>query len=419
MILVALLLAQGFGPPIPDPQGVDLDAEGVIRLRETAVDPRLAEIRKKGVKQGDLCYVSLPRLLAEAKKCVDEGRPIPDSIRYLGGLVKIQYVFVYPEEGDLVLAGRAEPFDTKVPFRPLGHLSGRPVLHLDDLIVALRACSSGKIPPRIGCDIEVTKEIVERCQAKLKELTPKAQEMGGKKVAEAIAQAGGNQAVVYYSIPADSRFAVVCAEADYLLKQLALGLLKSPVSKVRSYNNMITKPERHHRFSLDSSYDALLVSPEGDAFELRGPSLKINTGLLQRLGSQDGEMSNAAKDFMNSCNKHFDEMSRHILSWADLANLSDLSVVAALIMKDGLHSKAKWDLSWVLDTKACAVGSVSPIKFAHRLCNHHYAGNMLLFTHGGVLINPGEWIGKQAKDEEGKLKKPARPDGLITTPNGK
>ncbi|HLG42001.1 MAG TPA: DUF1598 domain-containing protein [Planctomycetota bacterium] len=402
-----------------DPQGVFMDDDGVLRRREKDDTDRLAEIRKRAAgkeKDGQLVYVSLPRVLAEAKKCLDAGQPIPDKLRYLGGMTRLQYVFVYPDEGDIVIAGPAEPFDTKVPYRPLGEKTGRPVIHLDDLVTAMRAAGPGQKPQRIGCDIEVTKEIAERCAAKLKEVAPKAQEMGVQKAAEEIAKAGGNQAILYYTIPQNSRFAFVCAEADYLLKQLALGLYKSPVSKVRSYNDMITKPERHHRFSLESQYDSLLVSADGNAYEFRGPSLKVNTGLLQRLGQQDGEVSPAAQKFMDGCNKNWDEMSRGILSWSDLANLGDLTVLAALIGKDQLHTKSKWDIAWVMDPNGYPVKPIDSPKSAHRLCNYHYGGNMLLFTHGGVLINPQEWAAKQVKDDEGKFKRPTRPDGEVWIP---
>jgi hypothetical protein len=407
-----------FRPAIPDPQGVDFDPAGVMKLRTTEKDSRLADLRKAAAgkeKDAGMAYISLPRLFAEARQCFESGQPLPERIRYLGGMVKLQFIFVYPDEGDLVIAGPCEPFDAKVPFRPLGLYTLRPVLQLDDLVVALRSCAKN-IPGRIGCDIEVTQEIVDRCQAKLKELTPKAAELGGKKVADAIADAGGNQAIIYYAVAEDSRFAFVCAEADYLLKQLALGLFKSPVSKVKSYQSLQTKPERHHRFSLDTHYEAIVASADGNAIELQGPSLKINSGLLRRLGQQEGEMSDAAKQFMTSCNKHFAEMCRHILSWADLANLSDLTVLAALIGKDRLDTRAKWNMSWVLDPKGYTVTPVVPARFAHRLCNHHYAGNMLIFTHGGVLLNPGEWVSHLKKDEEGKLKRPDRPDGSIVTP---
>lgn len=411
-------------PVIPDPQGVYIDSEGVLRTRKEDKRGRLKELRnrikaKKGPR--DLVYVSLPRIFARARKAVEAGEPIPEKIRYLGGMVKLRYVFVYPEENDLVIAGPAEPVDANNLFRPLGKSTGRPVLQLDDLVVALRVAGPGKSPRRIGCDIEVTPEIAERVKAKIREVAPKAQSMGVRNAADEVAKAGGKQPVTYYSLPKDCRFAFVCVEADYVLKHLALGLFRSPVRRLKSYNELIRKPERAHRFSLETHYDAIVVSPRHDAFELTGPSLKVNTGLLQRLGRQKGKPSRAARRFVDGCNRYWDELSRHILSWSDLANLSDLSVLAAIIGKEELHKKAAWDLSWVLDPKGYPVAEVKCPRYAHRLANYSYAGNMLLFTSGGVWIGPMDWADRMSEDKDGRLKRPVHPqhDVWIETPRGK
>ncbi len=76
-----------------DPQGVHVDAAGVLRSRTVDPDPRLAELRKpakSAPKDGKLLYVSLPRLLAEARRLADAGKPLPDELRYLGGMTKLQ-----------------------------------------------------------------------------------------------------------------------------------------------------------------------------------------------------------------------------------------------------------------------------------------------------------------------------------------
>lgn len=409
---------QGFGSGL-DPVGVEIDANGVLRKISTDPDPQLGELWKRKIKDGELGYVSLPRILAEARKCVEKNQPIPDSLRYLGGLVKIQYLFVYPEEGDLVLAGRAEPFEAKRRYRPIGQKTGRPVLHLDDLVTALRACAGG-IPPRIGVDIKITKEIARRVDDKWKEIAPKIREMGGQAAADALSEAGGVQPVEFYGIDPNTRFGFVCVEADYQLKQLGLNLRESPVKGVRSYFSMLTKPEMNHRFSLESHYDAIVASPDRNAFELRGPSLKVNGGILHIYGSEAGDPSFSAKKFISLCNDHFDELSRHLLSWADLANLGDLCLVAALVAKEKLAEKAKWDLSWVMDPKGYPVASIRSPTGARTLCNHKTTGGMLLVTSGGVGLFPAAWIEKISEDKEGKLiARARRPSGEIETPAAK
>ena len=51
---------------------------------------------------------------------------------------QIRYVLVYPESGDLVIAGPAADWKPNNEGRMVSAQSGRPVLHLDDLIVIWR-----------------------------------------------------------------------------------------------------------------------------------------------------------------------------------------------------------------------------------------------------------------------------------------
>lgn len=408
MMLPALLLLAQTGAAAYDPQGVHVDAEGVLRSRTVDPDPRLAEIRRKarGKRGADgLLYVSLPRLFAEARRLAEAGKPLPDEVRYVGGMTKLRYVFVYPDE-DLVIAGPAEEFDASVPWRPLGRVSGRAVLHLDDVVTAIRAFGPGKRPDRLGCDIEITREIQERIAAKTKAVGPAAQTLGFAKTCAKIADAGGPQPVTYYGVDPATRFAVVCVEADYRLKQLALGILPSPVKAVKSYRDLVLVPERQYRFSLESRYDALLASPDGLAFELRGPSLMVNGGLLGRPDTSLDDVSPAARKFVTLCNDNFAKLLRSLSSWDDLCNLGDLSVLGALLARDRLAEKAGWDPAWVLEEYPTA--KIRAPASAATLVNVKVSGRNALFLSGGVWINPAEWASKRSADASvaGKAARP-------------
>jgi len=394
-----------------DPQGVHVDAQGVFRSRTVDPDPRLAELRKAAKaheKDGRFLSISLPRLFAEARRLREAGKPLPDEMRYLGGMTRLQYVFVYPDEKDLVIAGPAEPFDAKVAYRPLGRISGRPVLHLDDLVVALRAFAKPEKPDRLGCDIEITKEIQERVATKTKAVGPIAQVIGFKKACDQIAEAGGPQPVKYYGMDPETRFAFVCVEADYRLKQLALGILASPALKVKSYRSLLSRPEAEHRFSLESDYEALRVSPAGDAYELRGLSLKVNGGLLGKPETTPEDMSQAGRTFVELCNANFALLLRGLPEWADLCNLGDLSVLGAIVAEDRLSEKAGWDPSWVLDPKGYVAARMPAPASAATLCSIAVSGNFALFVTGGVWIKPADWAAKRAPDDALRAKA-ARP----------
>ena len=394
-----------------DPVGVHVDAQGVLRSRSVDPDPRLAELRKGASalqKDARTVVLSLPRLFAEARRLIEAGQPLPDDLRFLGGMTKLQYVFVFPDEKDLVIAGPAEPFDARNAFRPLGRVSLKPILQLDDLVTGLRSFAGGKRPDRLGCDIDINKEIQDRIQAKAQAVGPTARITGFRKVCDQIAEAGGPQPVKYYGLDRDTRFAFVCVEADYRFKQLALGILPSPVAKVESYRSMIDKPEREHRFSLESNYDSLRVSPDGRAYELRGLSLRANGGLLGHPESKPEDMTPAARRFVQLCNENFEGLVRGLPSWADLCNLGDLAVLGALIQEDRLAEKSGWDASWVLDPKGHPVRAVTAPESAMTLVNFSVNGDRALFMSGGIWIKPAEWAAKRVPDE--KLgEKAARP----------
>lgn len=400
-----------------DPVGIHVDAQGVLRSRSVDADPRLAELRKGAAahqKDARTVALSLPRLFAEARRLIDAGKPLPDELRFLGGLTKLQYVFVYPDEKDLVVVGPAEPFDARSAFRPLGKITGKPVLQLDDLVTGLRSFAGGKRPDRLGCDIDINKEIQERIQAKAQAVGPAARITGFRKVCDQIAEAGGPQPVKYYGLDRDTRFAFVCVEADYRFKQLALGILPSPVAKVESYRSMIEKPEREHRFSLESNYDALRVSPDGLAYELRGLSLRANGGLLGHPESKPEDMTPAARRFVQLCNENFDALVRGLPSWADLCNLGDLAVLGALVAEDGLAEKAGWDPAWALDPKGYPVRVVPAPASAMTLCNFSVNGDRALFMSGGIWIKPAEWAAKRAPDEKLRDKAVRPAEGWIS-----
>ena len=87
--------------------------------------------------------MSLNRLEAAINERLANGQKPTDEMRYLAGLTRVQYVFFIPKAKDIVIAGPAEGWAPD-PVGPLcGIPTGRPVVELQDLIVALRAFPPG------------------------------------------------------------------------------------------------------------------------------------------------------------------------------------------------------------------------------------------------------------------------------------
>ena len=98
--------------------GVRVDPNGVLALAsKSAVDGRLASISRQAreaalnqdmAQPSELRMVSLTRLEQAIADRLAAGKPVVESMRQLAGLSQIQYVFVYPEEREIVIAGPAE-----------------------------------------------------------------------------------------------------------------------------------------------------------------------------------------------------------------------------------------------------------------------------------------------------------------------
>ncbi len=91
----------------------------------------LAELRQSiQPAQGELAQatelrmVSLTKLQDAMATAAKTGQPLPEEMRYLAGLTRIQYVFVYPEQHDVVIAGPAEGWKVREDGSVVGVKSG-------------------------------------------------------------------------------------------------------------------------------------------------------------------------------------------------------------------------------------------------------------------------------------------------------
>ena len=122
--------------------GVFVDANGVIKDIRPQLRQELAGTRQQleGEIPDDLPAgvqlrkISLRALQESLLAAADKGQQLPAAVRYLSGLQRVQYVFVYPEQKDIVLAGPGEPWRINELGQAVGATNGRPVIHLQDLL---------------------------------------------------------------------------------------------------------------------------------------------------------------------------------------------------------------------------------------------------------------------------------------------
>lgn len=397
LFLASTLLAQGTAtgtnvlPQSASIGGVYIDPTGGVRYRQVDRQGALKSVREQG-KQGagdePLCFVSLPKAFAEARRLLADNQPIPRELRYLGGITQLRYILVYPEEGDLLIAGRAEEMDTTNPLQPVGKQTGRPVLQLDDLVFSLRNLDrQGRMAP-FGCSIDPQGDAL----AKSKQVMEKHGRRSSQQLIDDMKQTLGPHVVTFFGPTEQTRAAFVCVAADYKLKRLALGLDPSPVGGAMDNTRTASA-----RFWFETSYEPLLVSEQSDAYELRGPRLALKAGAqsFDERGATD-----TAKHFAEQFSQKMPQMASAVPLFADLSNLADLSVLATLIRTDELDKKISWDLSWL---KTYPIPQMAVPKTAETLVAIR-SGSLVA---GGVRVDTNSAVAASSrqKDEKNQLGK--------------
>ena len=231
--------------------GVAVDADGVLR-RVTANDPtgelarqRAQEARLKldpdVAHKSPLRKVSLTRLEQVIQKRIADGRGIDDTMQHLAGITRLQYVFCYPESGDIVIAGPAEAWGQAPTGRMLGIESGRPVLELQDLVVCaarLPARHAQQEAVHLLLDRSDRRRPVADAPVPARAGRPhrrSAQEPGQDQfIVEGLRERLGMQVITVGGISPKTHFAQVMVEADYRMKLIGIGLEIPPV-RLTSY----------------------------------------------------------------------------------------------------------------------------------------------------------------------------------------
>ena len=331
--------------------GVWVDPTGVMKKLAPETDRSLAAARRQAAavlasgnprRSSALRKVSLTRLEREVQLLHALGRVPDESMLSLAGLQRIKYVFFYPETGDVVLAGPAGDWRRDEEGRVVDIEKGRPVVQLDDLVVVLRN-ALGK-DPQFGCSIVPTKVGLAAAQAvndkwSAGSLRPGQRDKWLKELRDGL----GQQDIEYYGIDPRTRAARVIVEADYRMKLVGMGLEEGTLG-VTSYLDSIEvakgqapPPMSVLRWWFTLNYQALKATPDRDGFEIRGPGVQVlseNEFLTQR-GDRvhTGKSDELTAKFAGSFTKHFETLAAKYPVYADMRNIFDLALVAALLEK--------------------------------------------------------------------------------------
>src|SRR5262249_8011301 len=149
----------------------------------------------------------------------------------------------------------------------VGKTSRRPVLYLDDLIVALRhAFAENATDGFLGCSIEPTEDGMRK-HAEFVGRLQGFDHSQANQLARGMEKAMGPQSVLVWGAPPSSRFALQMIAADYRLKRLALGHDASPSKGVLSFLDLAARnvsggPQPQHRWWFVARYDEVRHSAD-------------------------------------------------------------------------------------------------------------------------------------------------------------
>lgn len=399
--------------------GVMVDAQGVLR-RQTFTDPggqllrqRLAaakaSLNPEVAPFSKMRMISLNRL--EEALAQREGVPT-EEMRYLAGLLRVRYVFYYPETKDIVIAGPAEGWVTDASGRVVGMSSGRPVVQLQDLVVALRAFSPNKSASKVvGCSIDPTEEGLASMQEYLRRNTP----FNTRYFVEGLRSSLGLQMVTIDGIPAGTHFAQVMVEADYRMKLIGIGLEQPPIrlpSYVARANPSQVGRNAMQRWFFTPDYECVRVSEDGlamalvgDGVQLLGESEMVTSGGQRRATSSSNRASQA---FVNDFTKKYPELAARSPVYAELRNLVDLLVASAFIQQEDYYGQSGWTMEFLGDESLFSVETYTAPKMVETAVNAVWKGRQLMTPiGGGVTIDATEALDRDnlLRDEKGAVAK--------------
>jgi hypothetical protein len=354
----------------------------------------------------------LPRLEREIARRQAARQPLEPAMLTLAGLERVRYLFVYPESGDLVLAGPAGDWQTDSDGRIVSAQSGQPVVRLDDLLVLLRRGQEAT-ESYFGCSINPRQESLAKTQAFLasssqQPLQPKQRKTWLSELRDTV----GQQDIEIFGIDPTSRVAGVLVEADYHMKLIGMGLADG-VDGVESYIDSIElaagqspPPMSVLRWWFTLHYESIGASPAGDAFELVGQGVRVlsENEMLADQGRRvhTGQSEPLNRQFAENFTAHFAELAAKYPVYGELRNIFDLAMAVALVHSEGLVERANWKPGLLTNGERLRLPQWPVARQVETVINHRVINrrHIVAGVSGGVMVAPGEVLRELRTDHE-------------------
>lgn len=416
------------------PGGVFVDAGGRMQRLTVRDMAALSELRQRSFsasgnqdvrRASPLRKVSLTRLEKQLQLRWAQRLGPTEEMRMLAGMERLRFIFVYPETGDIVLAGPAGDWELDAEGRSVSSTTGRPILQLDDFIVVFRnAVQAGG---QFTCSITPRQANLAAARAYLDETTRRPLKAGqAKSWVDGLRDTLGLQDIEVQGIDPRTRVSRVIVEADYRMKLVGMGL-EDGVLGLTSYLDSLpmgeARPMSVLRWWFTLGHDALHATPSRDAFEIRGQVVRVlsENEMLDELGQRihTGEADEWNARFAHDFTRHFEALAAKYPIYADLQNVFDLALAAGLIVAQDLPAQVDWHFLHLGQPDRFHVGLAAAPQTVQTVANYRAdrQGAILAGVSGGVSVNTGPLVEDQAIriDDYGVLTaehQGARPDDL-------
>ena len=409
--------------------GVAIDAAGLLdfkavqdpggRLHAQRIAAAQAALPQNVLRGVGMRKVSLNRLAAAVRKNRTGGEPPDEMMLNLAGLQRLHFAFFLPASGDIVIAGPAEGWVDNGLGRSVGIASGRPVLQLTDLVVALRAYPPGRRDrPFVGCTIDPTAEGLARLrqfqQSVPRTIAQRDRARMAHQMAAGLRQSLGMANVRVFGISPKTQFAHVLVEADYRMKLIGIGLEPPPVKMVTFLGALGSVNESAlQRWWFVPQYDCIKVTQDGLGMELVGQGVQLLgedkvIGPAGKLLDSQAKPNRASELFTGSFTAKYAQIAAVSPVYAQLRNLIDMLVAAAFIQQQDFYGRADWQASTLLNEQTLPVESEPVPRQVPCAVNAVWKGSRLYSpAGGGVSIQAHRALEPNhiMADEDGKLRR--------------
>jgi len=363
-----------------------------------------------------LRYVSLNRLEAAIAHQQHHHQPLSPEMLTLAGLQRVQYVVVYPETGDLVIAGPAGDWQVEPEGRIVSVENGLPVVRLDDFLTLWRRRQTHRTPA-FGCSISPRQASLAKTQAYVQKSNLQPIEPTQRKAwLEGLRQSLGKQDVEFFGLAANSHVARVLLVADYHMKLIGMGIADS-VKGVSSYLDTVelaadgTLPAMAVlRWWFAMNYEPVETDLQRNIFRLRGLGVKVlsENELLAARGQRvpTGQSEELNRRFASSFTSEYESICNRYSLYAELRNVFDLAMVLAIIEREGLIEQISWSPSLFSDSLRLRLPVERVLHEVDTVVSHRVikGRHIVAGISGGVWLDAGKALKIQISNDRSTKK---------------